>query len=275
MLRHLGVEVVTGDLKDVRSLEAALRGVGTVVSTATGASRRLPGDSLRHVDLHGHRALVDAARRGGIRRFVFTSVSPNLPRSTPLVRYKREIEAAVRGSGMAWVVVQPSAFLESWLCPAAGFDVGGGKAVVLGSGDARVSYVSVRDVARVMAGLADPDSEVSRTYVAVGGPDAVSPREAVRIFEGETGRRFSVFHAPVPIARAAGFVTRPFHAVLSSALGMAAHRAASGDIVAHSGIVERLVGRPTTLRDYARSAARTALTERVRVLLRGAERSRV
>jgi uncharacterized protein YbjT (DUF2867 family) len=120
LLRGLGVEVVAGDLTDQRSLEVACRGVMTVISTATGAARRLPGDGLRHVDRDGQRALVDAARRGAVRRFVYVSVSPNLPRAIPLVKFKREVEAAVKGSGLAWVIVQPSAFMESWLTPRAG-----------------------------------------------------------------------------------------------------------------------------------------------------------
>src|SRR5438477_7526752 len=115
MLRQIGVELFPGDLNDTGSLEAACRGAATVVSTATAVSRRLPNDSLLNVDRIGQRALVDASRRAGVRRFIFASVSPNLPRTTPLVRYKREIETAIRGSGMAWVIVQPSAFMETWL----------------------------------------------------------------------------------------------------------------------------------------------------------------
>src|SRR5258705_2109400 len=103
LLRRLGVELLPGDLRDVHSLEVALRGVTTVVSTATGAARRLPGDTLSTVDRDGQRALVDASRRGGVRRFVFVSVSPSLPRTTPPLRIKREIEAAGGGGGMGGV----------------------------------------------------------------------------------------------------------------------------------------------------------------------------
>src|SRR5258705_71983 len=115
LLHSFGVETVQGDLRDVRSLEVACQGVTTVISTATGTSRRLPGDSVRSVDRDGQRALVDAARRGGVRRFIFVSASPNLPRTIPLVRYKREIEASVRGSGMPWSIVQPRGPVWDWI----------------------------------------------------------------------------------------------------------------------------------------------------------------
>src|SRR5258705_3783899 len=106
LLRRLGVELLPGGLRDVHSLEVALRGVTTVVSTATGAARRLPGDNLSTVDRDGQRALVDASRRGGGRRFLYLSVSPSLPRTTPLVPIKPAIQAALPGSGHALGLVQ-------------------------------------------------------------------------------------------------------------------------------------------------------------------------
>jgi uncharacterized protein YbjT (DUF2867 family) len=252
MLRGIGVELIPGDLNDPRSLEAACRGVDTVVSTATGAAHRLPGDSLRNVDWSGQQSLVDAARKAGVRRFVFTSVSPNLPRTTPLVRYKRQVETAVRGSGMSWVVVQPSAFMETWLTRAFGFDVGAGKAAILGSGEAPVSYVSRRDVAKVVAAVADPLSSVIRSYLPVGGPDEMTPLDAARMFEEESGRRMTILRAPLSLARG---------------MGIAAHLAEVGDVVESTKTVRELNANPVTVRDHARAASREALTERVRVLL--------
>jgi len=68
-----GVEVVRGDLVDPASLEPALDGVRALVTTAAGYVRRRKGDSLAAVDDRGNRNLVDAARRAGLGRFVFTS----------------------------------------------------------------------------------------------------------------------------------------------------------------------------------------------------------
>jgi len=275
MLRGIGVELVYGDLNDPPSLETACRGVATVVSTATGAARRLPGDNLRNVDWIGHRTLVDAAHRAGVRRFVFTSVSPNLPRTTPLVRYKRETETTVKASGMGWVLVQPAPFMETWLTRRSGFDVSAGKAAILGSGEAPVSYVSRRDVAKVTAAVADPSSSVTRTYLPVGGPDELTLLDAARIFEEESGRRMTVLRAPSYLARGMGFLLRPFDPVLSSTMGIAVHMAEVGDVVEPTKTVRELNANPVTVRDHARATARAALTERVRVLLRGAGGTRV
>jgi uncharacterized protein YbjT (DUF2867 family) len=274
-LRGFGVETILGDLRDPGSLEAACRGVTTVISAATGVRRRLPGDSVKSVDRDGQRALLDVARREDVRRFVFVSVSPTLPHAIPLVRYKRETEVLLRESGMEWVIVQSSPFMETSLSRRAGFDVTAGKVVLLGHGEAPVSYVSVHDVARAVAGIGGDRSRLSRYYVLLGGPDPLSPLGAARVFEEECGRRFSVLRAPASLAKGVGVLLRPFSPDLASALGMAAHMADSGDVVRPSRIMKRLVERPVTLRAYARSEARAALMERVRLRLRGAGGTRV
>ena len=274
LLRRHGVEVIQGDLRDVPSLERACRGASTVVSTATALHPRLPGDSIRSVDRQGQRALVDAARRSGIRRFIFTSVSPNLPRTTPYVRYKREIETAVRGSGMAWVIVQPSPFLETSFRPQAGFHAMAGKAAILGQGDMPVSWISVHDVAKAMAGVASQLADVSRVYLPLGGPEPASTMDMVQAYEHDTGRHFRIFHAPPSLARGMGFLLRPFYPALSSSLGMSAFMAASGDVIERSDVAKSLVPDPVHFRDFVHDEARAAVVERVRVLLRSGNRLR-
>jgi len=223
------------------------------------------------VDQLGQRALVDAARRSGVRRFIFTSVSPNLPRTTPYVRYKREIETTVRGSGMAWVIVQPAPFLETSFRPQAGFDATAGKAAVLGQGDMPVSWISVHAVAKAMAGVASQLAEVNRAHLPLGGPEPASPMEMVQAFEHDTGRRFRVFHAPPSLASGVGFLLRPFYPALSSNLGMSAFLAKSGDVIERSEVAKSLVPQPVQIREFVHDEARAAAVERVRVLLRGSE----
>src|SRR3954465_5098012 len=67
-LRAIGVETVIGDVRDRDSLDAACRGVRTVVSTVTTTRSRQPGDSIEATDEAGQLALVDAARDAGAER---------------------------------------------------------------------------------------------------------------------------------------------------------------------------------------------------------------
>src|SRR6185503_11058391 len=73
-LRELDAEPVTGDLRDPVSLDRAVTGVGVVFHVA--ADYRLwardPGELYRS-NVDGTRNLLDAARRHGVERFVYTS----------------------------------------------------------------------------------------------------------------------------------------------------------------------------------------------------------
>jgi hypothetical protein len=160
--------------------------------------------------------------------------------------------------------------METWLTRRAGFDVGAGKAAILGSGEAPISYVSRQDVAKVMAAVADPRSGVSRSYLPVGGPDELSPLDAARMFEEESGRRMTVLRAPSSLARGMSYLLQPFDPALSSTLGIAAHMAEVGDVVEPTKTAWELNTPTITVREYARAASQAALTERVRLILGGA-----
>ena len=63
----LGVETVTGDLKDAASLARACDGIEAVISTASATLSRQEGDSIETVDRQGQLALIDAAREGAAK----------------------------------------------------------------------------------------------------------------------------------------------------------------------------------------------------------------
>jgi NAD(P)-dependent dehydrogenase (short-subunit alcohol dehydrogenase family) len=82
-LEAQGVEIARGDMMDPASLDAAMAGMGVVITSAAGYTARRKGDTLATDDL-GNRHLVAAAKRAGVRRFVFTSVltcdqTPDVP----------------------------------------------------------------------------------------------------------------------------------------------------------------------------------------------------
>ena len=72
-LSTLGAELCVGDLKDPASVEDACRGAEAVISTASSTLSRQPGDSIESVDSEGQLALVAAAQRINVQRFVLVS----------------------------------------------------------------------------------------------------------------------------------------------------------------------------------------------------------
>jgi len=181
-LRSLGCELAIGDLKEPPQIEAACKGITAVISTASSTLSRQQGDSIESVDLQGQLALVNAARTAGIRRFVYASFRDDPTLQYPLTKAKRSVELAI--ADLDFTSIQASWFMEVWLSPALGFDYVHGKVRLYGSGSKPISWVSYRDVAEFC--IAPVLRSVgSRSMLAVGGPEALTALEVVRIFEEE------------------------------------------------------------------------------------------
>jgi uncharacterized protein YbjT (DUF2867 family) len=181
-LERLGIELVEGDLKDAASLARASAGVQAVISTASSTLSRQAGDSIESVDQHGQLALVAAARQAGVETFVFVSFRENPGIQFPLTIAKRAVERALKASGMQYTILQASYFMEVWLTPALGFDAANGSVRLYGDGSRPISWISCRDVARAAA-AAVTEGTARNMVVELGGPQALSPREVVRMFE--------------------------------------------------------------------------------------------
>ena len=193
-LRSGGAEIAVGDLKTRESLDTACRGVDTVISTASSTLSRQEGDSIETVDRQGQLNLVDAADAAGVRHFVLVSF-PGTSFDFPLQSAKRAVEQRLRESRMSYTFLQPTFFTEVWLGPALGFDVAGGKAQIYGAGHNPISWISFLDVARFAAASIDNPRVVNQT-IPLGGPETLSPLDAVRIAEQTTGKTFVVQHVP-------------------------------------------------------------------------------
>jgi NADH dehydrogenase len=247
-LQASGVETIVGDVRDRASLDAACRGVRTVVSTVTTTRSRQPGDSIEATDEAGQLALVDAARDAGVERFVYLSYSANLNDDGPLTHAKRAVEARLRESGMSHTILRPSYFMEVWLSPHLGFDFANRKARVYGSGERRISFVSLGDVA-AFAVHAARTPDVGATVIELGGPDAVSPIEAVRIFEQVGGAPFEVEYVPEEALRqqfaaATDSLQKSFAGLMLDY--------AHGDEIPMKETLRRIPITLTSVRDYAR-----------------------
>jgi uncharacterized protein YbjT (DUF2867 family) len=81
--------------------------------------------------------------------------------------------------------------MEVWLSPRLGFDYVNGRAIIYGSGEQPIGWVSYRDVAGFAVDAVTAGGAPNRT-LPVGGPENLSPHEVVRIFETMTGRAFDI-----------------------------------------------------------------------------------
>lgn len=201
-LVEAGAQAVPGDLKDRASLDAALRGVDTVISSAN-AVKRGGEDTLESVDLHGTGNLIAAARVAGVKRFVYISVPGAAPQHPiPLFAYKGINEAALEQSGMNYTIFQPTVFMEVWIGAVVGIALMTQQAIRLkGKGDHKHNFISEADVAAfALAALENPAAFNQR--LMVGGPASYTWTEVVETASRVLGTRLPVeylpFETPVP-----------------------------------------------------------------------------
>jgi uncharacterized protein YbjT (DUF2867 family) len=191
-LKAVGAQVVVGDLKDRASLDAMCRGASAVVSTASSTLSRQEGDSIESVDRHGQLNLIEAAEASGVKHFVLISFA-SAGVDFPLQSAKRAVEDRLRHGRMTYTILQPSLFMEVWLSPALGFDLANATAQIYGGGQNALCWISFEDVARfAVAALDNPHAK--NAVIQLGGPEALSPLDVVRLAEQARGKPFVVQH---------------------------------------------------------------------------------
>lgn len=94
----LGVEVRPGDYGERAQLEQSLTDIDTVllVSGMDAPERRI----------EQHRNVINAARRAGVQRIVYTSVQGAEAETafSPIIQSNRQTERDVQDSGLQWVI---------------------------------------------------------------------------------------------------------------------------------------------------------------------------
>ena len=250
-LKQMGIQLVTGDLRDYDSFQPALQGIDTVVATVSSMPLSyVPGDNdIQHVDLHGMKHLIDEAKAAGVKHFIYTSFSKQIDLDFPLCNAKRAVEHHLQHSGMAYTILRPSYFMETWLTPAVGFDVENAKVQVYGDGTKPVSYISYQDVAQFAAANVDKPAAWNTEW-ELGGPDALSQLDVIKIFEKMDGRKFDIQYVPAEILReqmnaAADPMQKSFSGLM---LG-----AANGDPIDMKEALKAFPVKLTSVRDFARS----------------------
>ena len=242
-----GAELAFGDLRDAGSLEAACRGIETVVATANAVVPRGPA-SFEETEEHGYHNLIEACRAAGVRRVILMSV-PLTPHDSGVetFRIKRRIEGELQRSGIPFTIFRGSLFMDDWFAlmgssiPLRGAEahtlrrpfwfskaflgmVGHaierrGLALVPGSGRARHAFITLDDVAAFLAGTVDR-SETESTIHEIGGPEVLSWDEVVGVYAKVLGRPVRALHTPAGFYRAVALMLDPFSPAAANLMAM-------------------------------------------------------
>ena len=205
-----GVELVTGDVTDPTSVQAACEGVDRVVHLV--AIIRGRPDDFERVMAEGTRNVVAAAQEAGVKRFVLASALGLDERTKDAVPYfaaKWEMEQAVRDSGLEHVIFRPSfvfgrdgGVLPTFVRLARFAPV----TPIIGSGRQRLQPIWVEDIAEYYARAIDELGATNRT-LELGGPEAVTWNEFWDRLKRVLGVRRPSLHVPFSLMRTQATVT--------------------------------------------------------------------
>jgi len=194
-LKALGAETFTGNLRDRASLNGACSGIETVISTVSMIGTAQPGDSFQDTDAEGSISLIEAAKTDGAKHFIFVSFDASRFPETPLTAAKKRVESHLREGGIDYTILQPPPYMESWLGPMLFGDPSTGQVKIFGKGEGHIPYISFADVAEVAVRAVKLPSARNAT-ITFGGPEAITQREAVSMFEQAMGKPLTVTAVP-------------------------------------------------------------------------------
>jgi uncharacterized protein YbjT (DUF2867 family) len=250
-LAKAGAKVVVGDLKHRASLDDACEDADAVISTVSMITTAKPGDSFEATDERGTLNLIGAAKAAKVDHFIYVSFDTDRVPDSPLRNAKAKVQEALRASSMTYTILQPSYFMESWLGPHLGVDVANARAQIFGSGDRKMDYVSLTDVAELaVQSLTNPAAR--NATIRFGGPQSLTQREAIRAFEEAAGRAFQVQEIPEQALEAQWQgATDPMQRTYAALmLGCA-----RGHEVPAADVLEKFPIRMTTVREFAERTA--------------------
>lgn len=273
------VQYVQGDITDGSSLDAALKGVTSVVSTANAIIPTHKKDSVLDINLGGYETLIAACERAGVEQFVQSSVPVHsLERHVPELAGKRAIERRLNGSPIATAVIRNPAFADVWLVMAGAKQAAGDdphattrrpygfmqfwqaltgdfvakRGILLAPGGAShgAMFVTTRDVAQMLAGCVGHAEAHNVTWEA-GGPEWVTWGEIAGMFSAKRGKPVRAVPLPKGVAALSQILSKPFSSSASNVLGLVRFVATYQPRWDSSPLVETLgLPKQITVREY-------------------------
>jgi NADH dehydrogenase len=199
------------------------------ISAICPGSPRRAGESIRswqptsptRIDLSGYQNLCAAARNAGVRRLIYVSfrgVSQDAP--VDIFRIKWYIEDAIRRSGLPYVMLRPTAFMDIWIDHILAKGIREkGVATIFGDGNAVSNYIAVDDVATFAVNIL-ARSDVVNEPVEAGGPSNLSLNDLATLIERRMKSSGKRRYIPVVALRLLPPVVRPFNEVAARLMSL-------------------------------------------------------
>lgn len=214
-LHALASEVVLADATDAKTLGDALTNIDVVVS-CLGANVSLSlreRRSFQTVDVLANSNVLEAAKQGGVKRFVYLSAhaGPGYDH-TRYMRAHLDMEQRIRLSGLSHSFVRPTGVFSALGDLVAMARMGLGS--VAGDGQAQTNPIHPIDVAELLADVVDEGPEA----IDAGGPDVLTREDVMRLAFEAVGKKPRIMHVPAAMFRFGSAMMRLVHPRLADML---------------------------------------------------------
>jgi uncharacterized protein YbjT (DUF2867 family) len=231
-----GTETVIADFSDKASLAAALRGVDSVYLVCS------PIPDL--VQLEGN--VIEASQAAGIRRVVLNSALGAGDYGKSFPSWHRKVEDKLKATKLAYCILRPNSFMQNVLTYYAP-SIRAQGAFYGAMGNARTTYLDVRDIAVVAAKVLRDGEHDGKTY-ELNGPEALTYPEVAQKISQHAGIAAKYVDIPVDAQRKAmldqGMPDWQVTALLDLQEYYTGGKGGTVD-----GVLQRLLGRPSITMD--------------------------
>jgi NAD(P)H dehydrogenase (quinone) len=229
----LGVEAREANYDDQTTLETALKGIDTVL---------LISGSEIGKRVQQHQNIIDAAKKNGVQRIVYTSLLKADTSTISFAEEHRLTEAALKASGITYTILRNGWYTENYAGSIPGAVAGGG---FIGSvGEAKIASAGRIDFAEAAAAVLATEGHEGKVYELSGAPAWTLTDLAAEISK-QSGKDIPYVNLS-EADYAAALVGFGLPEELSKSIASWDVAASKGDLFDENDALSELIGRPTT-----------------------------
>lgn len=229
----LGVQLHQADYNQPASWDAALKGASKVLLISSNEI----GQRAKQ-----HKAVIDAAKRAGVKLLAYTSVLRADTSVLGLAGEHRETEADIRASGVPFVFLRNGWYTENYT---AGIPNALAHGAVFGcAGDGRISSAARADYAEAAAVALTADNQAGKTYELAGDSSYTLSEFAAEISR-QSGKTINYVNLPEAEYKKA-LLGAGLPEFLAQLLANSDTGVSKGALFDEGHQLSKLIGRPTT-----------------------------
>lgn len=229
----LGVAAREADYSKPATLAAALNGIDTLLLISSSEIGQREAQ---------HKAIVDAAKRAGVKRIVYTSILHADTSTFDLAVEHRASEAAIKASGIPYTFLRNGWYTENYAAGIAGAVAGG--ALYGAAGDGKISAAARADYAAAAVAVLTTSGHDGKIY-ELAGDTAFTLTELAAEISKQTGK--TIPYTNVSVADyAAGLAAHGVPEGFAKLIAGWEIPIANNELFDASKTLSKLAGRPTT-----------------------------